>query len=399
VRVNPKWTILFLIWLTLMVAYIDRIDIAVAGPTLMSALHLTKSQFGLVLSAFTLGYALMQFPGGHLADRIGSRPLLVVGILVWSVFTFLTGLASSLLTLIAIRIVFGIGEGAENGAQFKLIGDYFTPTERSRASSIFLTALALGPALGTPLAAWLIRSYGWREMFFMLLAPGLLVAALLFFGLPKGNLKVAAEPDSRAPDLRKALAQPASWLCAIGYLLFNVAFWGFLSWIPTYLTAQRQITLSKMGVTGAIPYLCGFAGMLLAGHLGATVARNRRAGLVAVCFLLSAVFLYLAVQAEAAGACVAWLSVAAFFLYGAFGPFWGLALGLTSPEARGGFAGFVNLCGQIGGFSAQIIMGFLADRMGSFNGAILFMVGSVACGGVAMLALERINPGPDLAHG
>jgi MFS family permease len=149
----------------MLVAYMDRVDISVAGKAIMADLHITKTAFGFVLSAFTIGYALLQFPGGWLADKFGSKPLLVAALLMWSLFTGLTGMATSLAMLIAIRIVFGIGEGLENGAQFKLIGDHFEPLERSRANGIFLSALAVGPLLATPLATWLLGSVGWRVMF------------------------------------------------------------------------------------------------------------------------------------------------------------------------------------------------------------------------------------------
>src|SRR5437879_4449539 len=97
------------------VAYLDRINIAVAGPTIMKALHIGHAQFGYVLSAFTFGYALMQIPGGHLADRLGARRLLVAALVIWSLFTAATGLAWSLVSLVVIRILFGVGEGIENG--------------------------------------------------------------------------------------------------------------------------------------------------------------------------------------------------------------------------------------------------------------------------------------------
>jgi MFS family permease len=182
---NPaKRSIIFLIWLMMMVAYFDRIVIAVAGPAIRTSLDLSKSQFGFVLSAFTLGYALMQVPGGYLADRFGSRRLLVVALLVWSAFTGLTGLVWSLVVLLVVRMLFGFGEGIENGAQFKLIGDHFSSRERSMATAIFLTSLALGPAVATPAATWLIATVGWRATFYGFGLPGLIVAFLLFRFLP-----------------------------------------------------------------------------------------------------------------------------------------------------------------------------------------------------------------------
>ncbi len=393
-QLSSKWPILFLIWLMMLVAYVDRIDMAVAGPSVTAALHLSKAQFGWVLAAFTFGYAVMQIPGGYVADRIGSRPLLVAAILVWSVFTALTGMASSFVTLIAIRILFGFGEGIEIGPQFKLIGDYFSTKERSQANSIFLSALALGPALGTPIAAWIIRDYGWREMFFAFSIPGFALAVLLFFMLPRGakapsDQSASTSSVETAEERRTSMRRPAVWCCAAAYLFFNATFWGFLSWVPTYLTSQRHITLAKLGLQGSIPYFVGFVGMVAVGHLGSTKWVHRRPQLVASSFLLAAGFLYLAMKATETTTCIAWLSISAFFIYGAFGPFWAVAIGLATPAARGAFSGFINFCGQIGAFSSQIIVGILADRMKSFDGAILFMVATITIAAVAIMGAAR----------
>ncbi len=135
---NRKWLMLLLIWLMMFVAYLDRINISVAGPTIMKSLHISHSAFGAVLSAFTLGYAIMQIPGGMLGDKFGARKLLVVALVWWSIFTGVTGLATSVVFLMVTRVLFGIGEGMENGAQFKLIGDFFSSSERSAASGLFL---------------------------------------------------------------------------------------------------------------------------------------------------------------------------------------------------------------------------------------------------------------------
>jgi len=162
---DRKRAILFWIWLMMSVAYLDRVNVTIAGPTIQTALHLTPRLFGWVLSAFTFGYALMQVPGGHLADRFGARGLLVAALVIWSIFTAATGLAWSTTSIIVIRVLFGMGEGIENGAQFKLIGDNFDSRERSAANATFLTALAVGPAIAAPLTTWLIGHGGWRHAF------------------------------------------------------------------------------------------------------------------------------------------------------------------------------------------------------------------------------------------
>ena len=298
---KAKWLVLFLIWLMMLVAYFDRINLPQASGSIMHDLHLDKAQWGFVLATFTIGYGLMQAPGGFLADKFGSRRLLIVAILGWSVFTALTGIAGSLISALAIRFVFGIGEGLENGAQFRLVGEYFNAKERAFANAIFLSALALGPAIGTPLATWQVVQFGWRNMFFVFGALGFLVAIVLALWLPKdhrsGHAPDPAHAEEAAVPLASMFKGTSAKLCALGYLLFNVAFWGFLSWIPNYLRDDRHLSLAKSGVLGSLPYLAGVIGMALAGYLGSTSMSRHRPLLVAVCCACAALGLLFATSA------------------------------------------------------------------------------------------------------
>jgi len=370
----------------MLVAYFDRINIAVAGPTISHALGLGKAEFGWVLSAFTFGYALLQIPGGALSDRFGSKPLLVIALVVWSVFTAVTGMAASLIALLAVRALFGAGEGLENGAQFKLIGDYFAPEERSRANAIFLSTLALGPAIATPLAAWILKARGWQELFFYFAAVGLVVAAVLYALLPRAESKTAPEGFSFPKE-------QGVWLCAVAYLLFNGAFWGFLSWIPSYLTESRNVTLNALGFVGAIPYLCGFLAMLGVGQLASSTFREKRPALLIGCFIGGAVCLAIALTSSSLTGTVIGLSGAAAFLYSTFGPFWGIAIDLAAPETRGGLTGFINFGGQIGGFVAQIAIGYLVGKSGSYGPGLGYMIASLLLAAIAAGFLQSLKPG------
>ena len=392
---KPKQRVLFLIWLMMAVAYLDRVNISVAGPTMMKALHLSHSTFGFVLAAFTFGYALMQIPGGLLADRIGARGLLVTALVIWSCFTALTGAAWSLVSLIAIRVLFGFGEGLENGAQFKLIGDYFTARERSSASGFFLTALALGPALAAPAAAWLLAHVGWRGLFLGFALPGLIVAVLMFFYLPMPSRDVVQTEvtDDVGQEIGwgEAMRRLPSWLAFAAYLFFNVAFWGFLGWMPSYLDSTRHIKLAALGFTASVPYLSGFIGLLVIGWLGTRPLFRHRSALVGVSYLLAAAGLFLTFTADNVPRCVLGLSLAAFFLYGGFGPFWAISLDLIPAGMRGAFTGFVNLGGQIGGFCAPLIVGRIFDVTKSFTGGFLVMIAALVLAAASLFWLQALS--------
>lgn len=390
VSMQRKRSLLFWIWLMMAVAYLDRVNITIAGPTISTALHLSPRAFGLVLSSFTLGYALMQVPGGYLADRFGARGILTAALALWSIFTAATGRAWSMASMVGIRVLFGAGEGLENGAQFKLIADHFDSRERSTANALFLTALAVGPAVAAPLTSWLIGREGWRTAFIVYAVVGVIVAGLLYRFLPESAVK--KDPgEASTGRWADALGHPRLWLAFAAYLFFNVAFWGFIGWMPSYLAAERHIDLKHLGMIASIPYLCGFVGMITLGRLGTLSAYRWRPLLVAGGYLLAGAGLYATFAATRVPACIAGLSASAFFLYGGFGPFWATAIDAMPENLRGSLSGFVNFGGQIGGFVAPIVIGDLVERTHSYTPGFLFMIAALVAAAVSLAVMQRVE--------
>ncbi len=385
---RAKRLVLGLLWIAFFTAYLDRTNVTVAGPALMAQFGIGPALFGSVLAAFTGGYALMQIPGGLLADRFGAKRVLIAALLIWSLFTGLTGLASSLFILVAVRFAFGLGEGIEGGAHFKALGDRFGSHERSAASGIFHTALALGPAVAAPLASLLLVHFGWRALFFWFAVPGVLVATLVWRLFPDG----AGREVGTLVQRPVTGARDAPWSAFVAYLFFNVAFWGLLGWMPTYLNQTRHIELKALGVAAAIPYLAGFAGLVVMGALGHGIFYRQRALLTGFGYLLAGAGLFAAYEAQTAATSLAGLSFAAFFLYGGFGPFWAVVLDSVPGHIRGTIGGFVNLGGQIGGFCAPIVVGAIVQRTHSFAGGFALMIAALVLAATSMAVLQRRVP-------
>jgi sugar phosphate permease len=384
-----RWLLLAVIWLSLLVAYIDRINISVAGPFMSADLHLSPFAFGAVLSAFSLGYAIVQIPAGALADRFGTRIVLVFALGFWSLFTGLTAAATSFAGLLGIRVAFGLGEGLENGAQYKLIADVFRPRERSFANGFFLTAVALGPAFVAPLAAWAVHAVGWRGFFLLCVIPGVLMALLVLWLVPRADRvhAVTELAPLAAQTWKDALGQTPAWLLAVAYFGFNIAFWALLGWLPTYLTNVRGMDLHAVGWAASAPYFAGFVGLILVGWLGNHLP-HWRALMTAACYLLAGVALQRAYVASDAMASVQWLCVAGFGLYGGFGPVWAIALDIAPKQLRGAFSGFINFGGQVGGIVAPVAVGAIVKVTHAFAGGFAFMIAGLALAMVALIALQ-----------
>jgi sugar phosphate permease len=384
------YKLVLILWLLQFVNYMDRTSIALAGPSMMKGLHIDPGSFGLVLAAFTVGYAFMQIPGGALADRFGAKIMLVVAPIVWSLFTGATGLVTSLRALIIVRVLFGIGEGASNAAIYKIIGDNFLPKQRVVANSIWNSAFALSPACVAPIAAWLIVRTGWQNMFLWCTLPGLVVGGIAFLGIPKQE-RTHELQDATAvvPSVSWSvvLSRPSSWLILFAYSTFNIAFWGFLGWMPSYLAISRHIDLKALGTAASVPYVFGALGLIIIGWLGSRVFFRYLPIQIAITYLLAAVFLYVTYKALTLKLSVIGLSGAAFFLYGGFGPFVTIVLDLAPLKTRAAFSGFVSTGGQIGGFLAPIVVGYIVKSTGSFERGFLFMIAALCCSALCYLAL------------
>jgi sugar phosphate permease len=390
-----KYRVLLMVWLLQFVNYLDRINLSIAAPTMMKELSISPSLFGFVLAAFTFGYAVAQIPGGALADRFGAKCMLIVSPVLWSFFTGATGFVSTVIALIVVRVLFGFSEGLSNGASFKSIGDYFPPQERSTANGAYLSALALGPAFVAPIAVWFLIHTGWQGMFRWLALPGLAMAVLVVFLIPsakaprpfaaQGTAETAAHSGSGFGEVMRL---PRSWIIFTAYLAFNIAFWGYLGWMPSYLSMARHIDIKTLGFAASIPYFAGTVGMFVFGWLGSTVLYRQRCVLIAAIYLCTAVCLYVTYNVDSAFNSIIGLSAAGFFLYGGFGPLWSVVLDLTPETSRGAFSGFVNCGGQIGGFFAPIVVGWIVGQTASFTGGFIFMNSALAVAAVCFLVLH-----------
>lgn len=349
------------------------------------------AQFGIVLSSFAVGYMLAQVPGGLLADRYGAKVVLVTGSLFWAFFTGATGLVSTVLGFVAVRALFGAAEGASNSSLYKIIGENFEVKERSRVLSWCSTAYPLGPAFAGALVGKLVSVFGWKGMFMTLAGPALVAALLSYLLLPTR----AAAPADRQPihplgfsQLRSMLRQPSLWWLCGSAFAWNINYWGYLGWMPSYLAMSRHIDLKAVGPIGGVPYVFALIGLLVVGWLGSGPLHRHCSSLIVTCFVGAGLFLYLAYQATTFPISLVGLSGAALFMFGALGPIGKVVLDLAPAASRATYIAVFNMAGQLGGVVAPMLIGLLVSRTGTFAAGFGFMIGalSVATVGIVVLA-------------
>lgn len=382
--------VLLILFLTWTVCYMDRMVMTVAVPYIAKDFNLTSVEMGVVMSAFFAGYALFQIPGGMLADKFGARKVMAIAVSWWSVFTAFTGMATSLFSMLIIRFLFGLGEASFPGGSWKTVSTWFPKKERATANSFMLSSNSLGPAIAPLFVVGIMATFSWRSVFYFLFIPGIIVVALILYFVrnkPEDSkmispeeLKVITEKDSEEDltnkiSFKDVIKLPIVWKIFFTFFAFDIVFWGFSSWIPTYLVNARSFKLVKMGIIASLPFFAGTVGTVAGGYLSDKYFVGNRRIVIVISLILTATCLILTYITPNEVLAMTFLTFTGFFVCIAFSGIWALPMNILPPEVMGSSSGFINFAGQMAGFISPIAMGFLIQvAEGSFGIAFGFLV-------------------------
>lgn len=373
-----RWTIIGLLSMGMIIAYIDRsnISVALAVPEFKSLFNLSDSDRGLLNSAFFWSYAFLQIPAGWVVDRYGVKFPYAIAFLFWSVISAGTALAGSITQLIALRVMLGVGESIVTPASMRWIRFNFAEKERGFAVGMYMTGTKIGPAVGAGVAAWLIHKYDWRIMF-LILGLGCLVWLVPWMMLVKNNdreLEAAAAKRASEPPVSfgRMMASPVIWGTIIGTFCYMYFVYFCMTWMPAYFVEKRGLSLASMGAFQAASF-GGMAAMAaLSGWLAdRMISRGGDPIKVRKGFTIAG---FLVASTEIFGAMSDSTSVALFFavvsLSGlglATANYWALTQTLIPGGAIGRIVGIQNCAANIPGIVAPILTGWLKETTGDYT--------------------------------
>lgn len=376
---DSRYAVLSVLFLGYFLCYMDRMVIATALPFIAKDLQLSPFAMGGVLSAFFVGYAAMQIPGGWLADRFGPRPVISLSIIGWSIFTFLTGVATSLAVLIVIRVLFGIAEGPYPSAASKAVATWFPREQLGRANGVQLASVNIGAAIAPLLVAPWVLLWGWRSVFYFLIVPGLVLTVAASRILKDESVeRLASERKPTESTLRfvQSLKAPGLLACAAALFFGNVAGWGLMNWLPTYLLQARGFHVLKTGLYASVPFLAGACGYYLGGLLSDRYFNRKRHIPIAVGFLISSGMTLVAARAQSGELAVAALVIVFLFFFMSLSGLFTLPLVLVPVKQVGGAFGAVNTVGQVAAFLSPLLIGYTLEASGSdFSRVFHLLVG------------------------
>ena len=394
-----KFAILTLLFLGWALGNFDRFVINYAIIDISEDLSFTATQTGIVLSTFFLGYAIMQMPGGWLADKFGSRKIVILSIFFLSLFTGLTAVVNSLFTMVVIRFLFGLGEAGFIPASAKAISESFPRKERGQAQSILLSSAGIMAILTPVISVYILTIIGWRSIFIIAGIIGAIVVALYIFYLKiphgttnKGVSSVQAQ-QGKSP-LKTVLKTPLLRGLFVSFFAIYTIQWGLTSWIPSYLSSERGLDLISIGWVQIFPGLTMLIGILVGGIVMDKIpaGKEKTPGIIGAAVV--AVLMYFMFTATSVTGFIIFQTIISFFIAIVIMLLNALLLKYTPTSVAGSAMGFVNLGAQLSGFVAPALIGIIVDVTGNFNYAFWMLIGfAIVC--LITISTIRIKKDPE----
>ena len=385
----------------------DRTTISLLGIRIKAAFHLTNSQFGYVLGAFALAYALFEIPSARMGDRLGQRKVFLRIVIWWSIFTALTGAVTGLTSLIIVRFLFGMGEAGAYPNSTGTVSRWFPKSEVSRGVSWFSIGSHSGAALAPLIVVPVAVTFGWRMPFFV---NAIMVFVLVFIcyswfrnqpsemkNIPVEERKfIEANRSFHSHNLvfpwKQVVAKRLLWLLVISYLCCQWANYFFVAWMPNYLQEGKHFTEQEMKMTTTWVFVFGALGAFLAGFFSDWLIRKM--GLrfsrkfIAICsFIVMALMVFLSTVHSNHQVVSFCLISADFFL-----PFVVVSSFSACVDIGGEYActiaGIMNFFGQAGAVLMSIFFGRIVDLTHQFDAPQFVMVGVLLIGGLLWVGID-----------
>lgn len=420
---KKRYNILFLIFVTVVINYLDRSNISIAAFAIREDLGISTVQMGVIFSAFAWTYSILQIPGGIMVDKFKARLLYPIILILWSVATLIQGFINSLSAFIGLRASIGIFESPSYPLNNKIVTSWFPEKERASAIAIYTSGQFIGLAFLTPVLVLIQDALGWRGLLIISGVIGIVWAVIWYFfyrdpnkhstisddelnyikeggGLVEGNTTEKEKPAEKftMSDLKHAFIHRKLWGVYIGQFSLGSLFIFFLTWFPTYLVEFRGLDFIKSGFLASLPFLAAFVGVLLSGFTSDFLVRKgftnevARKAPVLLGMLLSMAIVG-ANYTDSTFLIILFLSIA--FLGNGLSSIAWVFISLIAPKRLIGLiGGTFNFIGGLSAVVTPIIIGFLVED-GNFEPALIYIAAMAFIGFCSYLFLigkvERIK--------
>jgi ACS family D-galactonate transporter-like MFS transporter len=402
-RTSVRWRIFLLILLIVAINYVDRASLSVAMPAISQEFGIDAAAQGVIFSSFFWSYALMQIPGGWLADRYGPRRTIAGATILWGAFQALGALATGSFGLLLARLGLGFAEGPTFPSGGKLNAVWLPAQERGRGAVLIDGGAPLGTAFGGLIVAGLMGVSGsWRAAFVVAGLGTVAAGAFAYWYIRDNPGEHPSTNEAEARYIERKHAKEDEFLTAnqvgrmnfagflrfrsfwgmlLGWVGFNLVFYGLVTWAPNYLAQERHLSLAGVGSATFVIFGAGFVGEIVGGFLSDSwkerggspnLVMRTVLGISAALTTLSTFFLAFVSSPVAAVALLA--STLFFSRWG--GLYWSIPSILTDRGRVGVLGGIMNFAGNIAGILVPIVVGVIVQVTGSYFLALMFFSAS-----------------------
>jgi len=374
--VYPANRVLLLLVLSVTINYVDRGALSVSAPYIAREMSVGPAQMGLLFSAFFWSYSIFQLPAGLLADRYEVKRLLGAGYLLWSLATASVGWIFRFDFLLCARMLLGVGESVAYPTYSRILAREFPEHRRGFANALLDAGSKLGPAAATLVGALVVDRFGWRTLFLCLGFGGLIWLLPWAAWVPETGTPATGTPgtreDGNRPGVLDIMRRREAWGTCLGMFALGYVWYFLLSWLPSYLVAEREFSMRTVAVLGSLPFVAMAVSSLLAGWLSDRwIASGAPVALVRKTFVMGGLLLCSVTLLPAAAARQPRLSILLLILScSALGLFtsnvWAITQTLAGTAASGAWTGIQNAIGNLGGVVSPALTGMIVDWTGSY---------------------------------
>lgn len=400
-----RGVVILFLFLAGVVNYLDRSALSIGAPFIRHDLTLTDTQMGIIFSSFSVGYAIFNFVGGMASDKFGAKLTLFVAMIVWSLFSGAIVLAVGFISMIVIRVLFGMGEGPLSATINKMVNNWFPPSNRASVVGLTNSGTPLGGAISGPIVGFIAISFGWRYSFLAIMLIGFIWAICWWKFVkekpadsvsPEAEIAAAKEinPSGGKFNLTFYLKQKTVLFTAFAFFAYNYILFFFLTWFPSYLVDARGLSVKDMSVVTVIPWILGFLGLALGGIVSDFFYKKfikkgplfSRKLVLVTCLFLSAVCIGFAGVVTTTVGAVTLVALSVFFLYLTGAIYWAIINDVVDQSNVGSVGGFMHFLANIAGIIGPTLTGYIVDKSGTYTAAFI-LAGALAV--VACIAVIR----------
>ncbi|HYK35714.1 MFS transporter [Alloacidobacterium sp.] len=421
-QTHVRYLIVLMLFAASALSYGDRVVLSITGIAMARDIHMGALRLGYLFSGFSWAYVAGQLPAGGLLDSFGSKRVYGVSIVCWSICGALVGFAGYLpaafafIVILGLRLVSGLAQSPVFPGNGRIVAAWFPAAERGTASAIFNSSQYFALVLFAPIIGWITHARGWKDCFWFLCVVGFVLSCIWFNVIY--DVKDHPRINQREIDYIEqgggltstgqsyggiGKSGVLTWSAVkmlmsnrmlvgiyLGQYCITTLTWFFLTWFPVYLNQARHMSIMKVGFVTVLPAFCGSVGGVLGGvvsdkllRAGYSLTFSRK--LPIVTGMLLSITMIACNHSRAQWLVILWMSLA-FFGKG-FGALGWTVISDTSPKDMVGLnGGLFNLIGNLAGITTPIVIGYIVDRTGSFNGALIFV------GVTALMAIVSYLP-------